>query len=341
MCQLALTTLMILTFAASAVFAQEPEMLFADASSGRVFTKDPDVVRWNGKYYMYFSMRTAKPRSGLTIGIAQSDDLTNWKTIGAVGGDGDYEKKGRAAPCVVLLDGRIHLFYQSSGNGPRDAICHAWSDDAVHFTKDPTNPIFRPTGDWNVGRAIDAEVVERGGTAYLYWATRDPEMKQQMLGVAVANANSEYGRDAWKQGCDGPILKPDLEWEQNCIEAAAILLHDGLFYMFYAGAYNHELQQIGVAVSRGGLHWHRLSEQPILPVGEAGEWNAGESGHPGVFVDDDGQAYLFFQGKAGRGMNYSLSKVKIEWDGAYPYLIRPRDGKEFHLIDPINIPAAE
>ena len=336
-----LSTVLLLTCAASAASANGPEMLFADASSGTVFTKDPDVVRWNGMYYLYFSMRTAAPQSELTIGIAQSDDLTNWKTIGEVGSDGDYEKKGRAAPCAVRLGGKIHLFYQSSGHGPRDAICHAWSEDGIHFTKDPTNPIFRPTGNWNVGRAIDAEVVERDGTVYLYWATRDPKMKQQMIGVAVADASSNFGRDAWKQACDAPILKPTLDWEQNCIEAATIVLRDGLFYMFYAGAYNHELQQIGLAVSRDVLEWHRFSDQPILPVGETGEWNAGESGHPGVFVDDDGQAYLFFQGKAGRDKNYFLSKVKIAWDGAYPYLIRPRDGKEFHLKDVTEIPAVD
>jgi predicted GH43/DUF377 family glycosyl hydrolase len=316
-------------------------MYFADTSSGRVFTKDPDVVRWNDKYYMYYSKRTFGPSGGITIGIAQSDDLTNWKTIGEVGSDGDYEKKGRAAPCVVKLGGKIHLFYQSSGHGPRDAICHAWSDNGIHFTKDPSNPVFRPTGDWNVGRAIDAEVVERGETVYLYWATRDPDMKQQMLGVAVADSSSDFGRDAWKQACRAPILSPDLDWERNCIEAATILLRDGLFYMFYAGAYNHESQQIGAAVSRDGLHWQRLSEQPILPLGEEGEWNAGESGHPGVFVDDDGQAYLFFQGKAGQDKSYSLSKVKIKWEGANPYLIRPRDGKEFHLQEPMELPAIE
>jgi sucrose-6-phosphate hydrolase SacC (GH32 family) len=324
-----------------AASANEPEMLFGDASSGRPFSKDPDVVRWRGKYYMYFSMPPTGQRSGWTIGVAESDDLTTWKTVGEVGGDGDYEEKGRAAPCVVILKGKIHMFYQTYGNGPRDAICHAWSDDGIHFTKDPTNPVFQPTGDWNCGRAIDAEVIEHGGTTFLYWATRDPDMKLQMLGVATADASSNYGRDAWSQACGEPILKPDSDWEQSCIEAASILIHDGLFYMFYAGAYNHELQQIGAAVSRDGLRWSRLSKQPILPVGEAGEWNAGESGHPGVFVDDDGQTYLFFQGKESPKSNYLLSKVKVAWDGPYPYLIRPRDGKEFRLTEPIPIPPAD
>ena len=38
-----------------------------------------------------------------------------------------------------------------------------------------------------------------------------------------------------------------------------------------------------------------------------------ESGHPGVFQDDDGQAYLFFQGKASLNDTYYLSVCKVHF----------------------------
>ncbi|MBQ5790837.1 MAG: hypothetical protein IIW01_11150, partial [Thermoguttaceae bacterium] len=38
--------------------------------------------------------------------------------------------------------------------------------------------------------------------------------------------------------------------------------------------------------------------------------------HPGVFVDDDGQTWLFFQGNASKGKDWYLSRVKIDWDAA-------------------------
>ena len=85
-----------------------------------------------------------------------------------------------------MLDGRVHLFYQTYGNGRQDAICHAWSENGLDFTRDPTNPVFRPTGAWTCGRAIDADVIAFGDRLLMYWATRDPAMKVQMQGVAAA-----------------------------------------------------------------------------------------------------------------------------------------------------------
>jgi hypothetical protein len=73
------------------------------------------------------------------------------------------------------VNGSVHLFYQTYGNGPKDAICHAVSTDGMHFIGDETNPIFHPTGDWNSGRAIDVEIVDFKQQWFLYAATRDPE----------------------------------------------------------------------------------------------------------------------------------------------------------------------
>lgn len=317
----------------------KPEMMFSDTSRlGRPCAKDPAVVRFNGKYWMYFSLPPHADRSkgtGWQAGIAVSDDLINWKKVGEIIGEpGGPEAKGLAAPEAIVLDGKVHLFYQTYGNRAKDAICHAISDDGIHFKRNPNNPIFRPTGDWTVGRAIDAEVFPFKGKLLLYVATRDPAMKIQMLGVAAADLGSDYGRDAWTQLVDAPILKPELPWEQECIEAATLCEHDGLLYMFYAGAYNNKPQQIGVAFSRDGIQWTRMSDKPLLPCGGPDEWNSSESGHPGVFMDDNGRGYLFFQGNNDKGKTWFLSKMYLKFDGAAPYLIRPRDGREFRLADP-------
>ena len=76
--------------------------------------------------------------------------------------------------------------------------------------------------------------------------------------------------------------------------------------MFYGGGYNNEPQQIGCAVSDDGVRWTRLSDEPFLPNGAPGEWNASESGHPFAFTDDDGQVHLFFQGNNDMGQTWYL-----------------------------------
>jgi beta-xylosidase len=298
-------------------------MLFADTSRrGRPFAKDPAVVCFNNQYLLYYSLSPfgdGRPGDGLAIGIARSDDLDAWEKIGEMLPEPGPERNGICAPGAIVLDGRVHLFYQTYGNGPKDAICHAVSDDGLRFRRNPTNPIFSPTGAWNCGRAIDADVIVDGDRLLLYWATRDPAFLVQMLGVSAAPLDSDFGRDRWTQLCDASILKPELPWERKCIEAPALCRHAGRLFMFYGGAYNNEPQQIGCAVSDDGVRWTRLSDEPFLPNGAPGEWNASESGHPFVFTDADGRTYLFFQGNNDMGRSWYLSRTDIVWVRGVPF----------------------
>lgn len=291
---------------------------------GVPFAKDPSVIRFGGRYLLYYSLPPfgdGRANDGWAVGIAESRDLADWRKVGELLPAGDYDRKGLAAPGALIHENRVHLFYQTYGNGPKDAICHAVSPDGVHFTPDATNPIFRPTGAWNVGRAIDAEAFPHGDRLLLYFATRDPAMKTQMLGVAAAPLDSDWGRASWTHLSErGPILQPELPWEKDCIEAPTICRRGDTLVMFYAGAYNNEPQQIGVATSRDGLAWKRLSEQPFLANGAPGAWNASESGHPGVFTDEGGRTFLFFQGNDDGGTTWRIAHVPLAWRGATPHL---------------------
>lgn len=185
-------------------------MMYGDSSrTGRAFTKDPYVLKWKGNYLMYYSIPESKERGiGWGIGIAESRDLDSWQKVGEINPlqDSDLERKGICAPCAIVRNDTIHLFYQIYGNGALDAICHAYSVDGIHFVRNRTNPVFRPSGDWNCGRAIDAEVFEYNGQYFLYYATRDQAYQKQYLGVAVTSRHSSFDRDTWKQACSAPIL---------------------------------------------------------------------------------------------------------------------------------------
>jgi len=313
---------------------RRPKMFYTDDSYGRAFAKDPDVARFGDRYLMYYTIR--RPGKGIAVGIAESPDLNHWKKVGELLPDTDYEKKGIGAPAALVHDGKLHLFYQTYGNREKDAICHAWSTDGIHFTRNQTNPIFRPTGDWNCGRAIDADVIEHQGKYFLYCATRDPSFKIQKLVAAVSPVGSGFVRDSWKQVGKDSILKPELYWEKKCIEAPSVCKHNGKLYMFYAGAYNNEPQQIGCAVSEHGITWKRLSDLPLLPNGNTNEWNASESGHPGIFMDQDEQMVLFFQGNNNKGRSWYLSNMKVNWNSDTPTLIRQRDGKVFAVRETVK-----
>lgn len=313
----------IATHALAQLPSQKPRMYFADTVSGRPFSKDPAVVKFQGRYWLYYSLPPYEGKStpGWSIGVATSRNLLDWEKAGELANAGEAERQGFCAPGAIVLGSKVHLFYQTYGNGPKDAICHAWSEDGLHFHRNPTNPIFRPQGTWNCGRAIDADVISYKGRLLMYWATRDPAYKVQMQGVAAAPLESDFARNQWIQlDLNHPILKPELPWEGSCIEAAAMAEHDGRLYMFYAGNYNNRPQQVGVAVSDDGVHFTRLSDTPFLPQGPAGSWNSSESGHPFMFCDDDRQHYLFYQGNNDQGRSWYLSVVPVDWQNGKPVL---------------------
>ncbi len=290
----------------------------------RPFAKDPSVIRFGNRYLLYYSIPSsgdAAGPQGWAIGIAESSDLRTWSKTGEILPEQGYEAKGICAPFAKVLGKKIHLFYQTYGNGKNDAICHATSSDGLHFERDKTNPIFHPSGNWNAGRAIDAEVTFFRGRWYLYAATRDPAMKVQMIVGAWAAKGTDFSRNSWTQLPGGPLLKPELPWERDCIEAPSTLRRGRSLYMFYAGAFNNAPQQIGVAKSKDGVHWRRLSAEPLLRAGGPGSWNESESGHPAIFQQGR-HTYLFFQGNNDKGKTWRLSSVPIQWNRGRPQLQR-------------------
>lgn len=303
------------------VSAKHRFMCYRDTSRcGVPFAKDPVVVDYKGRYLMYYSLPPYKDKGGgWNIGIAESRDLIQWNKIGEITPETSYEAKGLCAPGALVRNDTLHLFYQIYGNGRKDAICHAYTTDGLHFTRNATNPIFRPQGEgWTCGRAIDAEVYEYKGHYFLYFATRDEKFEIQQLGVAAAPLTTDFSRSAWTQMSDSAILSPRLPWEGKCIEGATVIRKGSRLYMFYAGAYNNAPQQIGVAESTDGISWKRLYITPFLRNGKAGYWNESESGHPCIFRDRHGRTYLFFQGNNTHGKTWMLSKVRVRWKKGKP-----------------------
>ena len=295
-------------------------MLFTERTgTRRAYAKDPAVVRFCGRYYLYYSSYYEDGgREKLGIGIAVSDDMECWTVAGRVPITQECEKNGIGAPGAIVLNGTLHLFYQTYGNREKDAICHATSSDGLNFSKDETNPVFHPTSDWCAGRAIDADAAVFHGRLFLYFATRDHAMKIQKVGVASAPLDSAFSRGDWKQEAPRAVLSPELEWEGECIEAPAALSREGKIYLFYGGAYNCSPQQIGAAVSADGVSFRRIFAEPFLPAGGKGEWNEGESGHPYVFEDDDGTVWLFYQGTADGGESWYLTRCRISFENGIP-----------------------
>ena len=118
--------------------------------------------------------------------------------------EGELEANGIYAPGALILKESYICFIRPTGSfEERDAICHAWSEDGVHFTRNETNPIVRAYGRLEQWKAIDADVIIFQNKLFLYFTTRDQRGKIQMQGVAAVPLDGEFRRESWKQCCEG------------------------------------------------------------------------------------------------------------------------------------------
>ena len=311
------------------VILEPTAMRYGDLSRSTLpFAKDPTVIEHGGRYLMFYTIQAyekgMKPadlnplQEGWNAAIAESHDGLNWTRVGDLDLRDSQGNRiwGCIAPCVKILDGEIHLFYQRwTESEKNNNIWHATSRDGLTFTNTCDEPIFVPRNGWSINRSIDAEVYRVRKKLILAFATRDKSGEVQMIGMAEAPYGCDYGPDKWTElTTDGPLLKPDFAWEGHCIEAPTVIRRRGVWYMFYAGAYNHEHQMIGLATSTDGYHFERAGDDGLVfPSGEEGSWNAGESGHPGVFRDRRGRVWLYYQGKASQDGNYRLSVCRVKF----------------------------
>ena len=319
------------------VSATPTAMLYSDpVRKAQPCAKDPTVIKLGSMYYLYYSQPpydVERKPDGINAqvanwhcAVARSSDLINWTRVSDIDlrmSDGTvigYD----AAPCVKVFDGVIHLFYQRVWSGTSEnEIWHATSLDGIHFVNVNDEPVFIPSNTWSQNRGIDAEVYRVDDKMILLYVTRDAATETiQQVGMAEAPYGCNYGPGEWTEiTTAGPLIAPTYSWEGKCIEAPTVINRDGVWYMFYAGSYNHAYQQIGLATSTDGYHFSRVTTFGDAPglfwkKGDPESWNSCESGHPGVFEDSDGQVYLFFQGKPtleGTDSNYSLSSLLISF----------------------------
>lgn len=296
-------------------------MVYEDDSRGFRCAEDPEVVRFGGRWFLYYTLAPGQGSRRLPwhIGVAVSDDLERWEKVGELKPADLAVENGVAPGSLIVIGDRLHLFYFTYGSGQHDSVCLATSDDGIRFTPHPRNPVFRAMGEWNCGRAISPHVVRVGDRLRMYCCTRDPEMSRQSIIVAEARLDGDLGPGRWTQLGWGEAFGPQEGWEHESTESPSVIERDGKFYMFYGGGYWTRPQQVGCALSEDGVRWSRLAG-PLLPYRAGVDGAPLERASPSVFRDASGQDHLVVQESADRGQNWRVVSFPIDWQGGVPVL---------------------
>ena len=239
------------------------------------------------------------------IGRATSPDEINWTK------DAENPLLGSGAPFAwdygsvwepfVLLDGGTYeMWYTADDN----AIGYVTSTNGITWTRCP-DPVLEggPSGAWDEGGVSDPYVIKASGT-YTMWYESWTDTGR------IGCATSTDGIN-WTKCAANPVLRPGNpgDWDETAVHDPVVVLHNGIYHMWYRGTDPDWTWHIGYVTSTNGTTWNRFLTNPVLS-GTAGQWDEGTLSLGDVFFD--GATYHMWYGANGQ-VGYATSTNGITW----------------------------
>lgn len=179
--------------------ADDPQRPVFHAMPPRAWTNEPHgLIHWGGRYHLFYQKNPNGPYWGhINWGHMTSPDLFQWTEMPvALAPEPGPDSEGCWSGSVIDYNGKLAIIY-TAGDGHRSSICLALSEDGMHFSKHPGNPVipeppeghgypeFRDPFVWREGESyyliIGSAITGKGGAALLYrskdlinWEYRKP-----------------------------------------------------------------------------------------------------------------------------------------------------------------------
>ncbi len=214
---------------------------------------DPDVLFYEGTYYLYATNTDMKDDSELGFKVYTSTDLVNWTDRGmALNACDSWGGKWFWAPDIVHVDGTFYLSYSVE-----EHLCIATSKSPLGpFVQEVKKPLHEDT------KEIDSHFFrDDDGTWYLYFVRFFES--NQLWGAKMTEDMRGIQEDTLTR-----IMIPDTPWE--CIqwpvnEAPYMIKHNGLYYLTYSGSHCQSSYGSGYGISDSPLGTYtKYENNPIL-----------------------------------------------------------------------------
>ena len=275
----------------------------------------PFVFRHESKWCMTYVGYDGR---GYRTGLAESNDLIQWKRLGLVldwGEEGCSDSFGAACgwilrehdlsqPFLKRYRDKYWLFYNSYDRAGYEQgigrINIAYGDgDLTDWEKADYNPILdvrdKDVGEWEKGTLYKSCCVEEGEKFYLFYNARDLSESPWKEETGLAES---VDLKKWERYRKNPVIKVSREgWDSFVCGDPAIYRYGDFWVMFYYGFakdFAKDHAQDGVAFSKDLIRWEKW-QKPILTYGSPGGYDDLHAHKPCV-VMNEGVIYHFYCG---------------------------------------------
>jgi predicted GH43/DUF377 family glycosyl hydrolase len=189
------------------------------------------------------------------------------------GEPGAWDSVDALNPSVIRdRDGYVNLYSGFDGKTWRTGL--AVSPDGTRWAR--RGVVIAPDASGWEGNYIAANgalLRWRGELHYWYQAGEPPR---------IGMAHSADGK-SWRKWA-APVLAggPRGSWDERATADPYVIESGGALYLFYLGEDRARRQRLGVARSEDGVRWEKLRANPILELGQPGEFDENGLGEPAV-----------------------------------------------------------
>ena len=212
------------------------------------------------------------------IGFATSEDGATWNMYPSpvLSPDpGTWDQFMLIAPCVILENHQYKMWYSAfaSATGPSYIGC-ATSQDGIHWTKSPSNPVLGPgTMAWELAGPLQCSVMlDPSGYKlwYVAWKAMDDTAR-------IGYATSADGLGWQKDTVHNPVFNVGApgQWDARVVGWPVVHFIQNKYFMWYQGQKVPEaaFKSAGLATSLDGVNWTRDTLNPIFTT-TPGSWDS-------------------------------------------------------------------
>jgi predicted GH43/DUF377 family glycosyl hydrolase len=197
---------------------------------------------------------------------------------------------------VIMIDNVYHMWYSGVDGFNDNRIGHAISLDGINWDKDTANPVLDlgDPGMWDDHELIHPFVMHDDTLYRMYYNGHDGTTQRILYAYS-------YDAIEWHRYTVNWMLEPGspTEWDGNELGPLCVVKYRDMFHMFYTGLGQDTTVRIGHATSPDGINWDKDTANPVLNLGNLGQWDDAGVGLSYVIIDPDDTLKMWYGGTDG------------------------------------------